>query len=677
LWDDNVFLTDNPLIISQTGLKDFWLSTKAPDYFPLTSSMLWVEWRIFGDNPVGYRIVNILLHGISTILIFLILKELGIPGAFLCAALFGLHPVHVESVAWITQRKNALAMAFYLLTILCFVKSDKTNNKRLYILSLVFYILSLFSKTAVVTTPFVLLGCLLWMKRKIPSKDMARLVPFFVLSITLGIVTMWFQQNRAIAGDVIRTDGFLSRFSIAGRAVWFYIHKTIIPFNLAFAYPRWEIPSVSLSSFIPAIMILVLIILFFMKRKTWGAPFLFASGYFLITLFPVLGFMNIYYMRFSLVADHWQYFSSISIIALVVGGASWFVKKKGHALSSSGVIAGFLLVCLFFILTFKRNHVFKDPEILWRDNIKRYPEAWLSYKGLADTLRKRGKPEEAIVRAREAVRIKPDYSDAYTLLGMIHSESGDMEAARENYLLAVKYNPRDFMAHNNLGAVYHSMGEWEDAEKSYTKALELNPEMANSFYNLAIVKMNLRRFDEAEKYLKEALRLDPVHENALFDLAMIRKAQRDLSGAKNLLEQGIQSDPDFNRGRFELSEIFKEQGEPEKSIALLRDILKKEPDNSLVMSRLAWFLATQEKESLRNGEEAVRLAERACQITQNSQPLFILTLSAAYAEVGRFADAIETAEKAVNSAEESSMNDLASDIRKKILLYKQNKPIRD
>lgn len=677
LWDDNMFLTDNHLIKSQNGLRDFWFSAKAPDYFPLTSSMLWFEWRLWGENPDGYRIINILLHAVSAILIWLILKELRIPGAWFCALFFGLHPVHVESVAWITQRKNALAMVFYLLTILFFIRSQKTPDKRFYILSLFFFLLSLFSKTAVVMTPFILLGCIFWLRRKILSRDIVKLIPFFILSIILGLVTAWFQHNRSIGADIIRTDGFASRFSIAGSAVWFYIFKTVFPFNLSFIYPRWEIPSVSPLSFLPGIIILVLMILFIVKRKSWGAPFLFALGYFLITLFPVLGFVNIYYMRFSLVADHWQYFSNIGIIALIVGGIAWLVNKNGHLFRSISVIAGILLVCLLFILTFKRNYIFKDPETLWKDNIKRHPSAWLSYKGLADTFRIRGKSGEAIEQARKAVQIKPDYAAAYNLLGTLYSESGDIDKAGENYLLAIKYNPGDFMAHNNLGSVYYTLGRWAEAEEYYTKALELNPEMANTYYNLAQVMLNQSRMEEAEKYLSDVIRLDSGHEKALFDLAMIRKMRKDLSSARELLEQALEKNPEFSRGRFELSEIFKELGEPGKSVALLRRILEKEPENPLVMSRLAWFLATQEKESIRNGKEAVLLAEKACEITRNSEPLFLLTLSAAYAEVGRFEDAVLAAETAAKSAEESNMEDLAGDIREKILVYKQNKPLRD
>lgn len=319
IWDDDAFVTENPLIHSHDGLYRFWCTTEAPDYFPLTSTTLWLEWRLWGNNAAGYHVVNVLLHILNALLIWLALKRLKIPGAWLAAFIFAVHPVNVESVAWITERKNLLPMFFYLCSILLYLKFEENQTKWVYGLSLGAFLLALLSKPSVVMLPLVLLGCVWWQRRRIALNDLFRAIPFFLLSLIMGLVTLWFQYHNAIGSTIVRDDSFLSRLAGAGWAVWFYIYKTVFPFNLSFVYPRWEITDSSLVSFVPILLLLSLLIILFRYRNSWGSPFLFGLGYFVVTLFPVLGFFNIYFMKYSLVADHWQYTSIIGIIALLVG----------------------------------------------------------------------------------------------------------------------------------------------------------------------------------------------------------------------------------------------------------------------------------------------------------------------------------------------------------------------
>jgi hypothetical protein len=228
IWDDDLFLTHNPLIKADDGLYRFWFTKEPPDYFPLVSTSLWLEWRLWGMNPAGYHVVNIAWHAMSAVLTWLVLRRLNIPGAWLAALLFAVHPVNVESVAWITERKNTQPMVFYLMTLLFYLEFDSSGKKQWYMFALLAFVLALLSKTSVVMLPFVLLGCVWWQRKRIGKRDLMRVIPFFLLSVVLGLVTVWYQRN-AIGGDIIQSGGLLSRVAGAGWAVWFYAVEDKIP----------------------------------------------------------------------------------------------------------------------------------------------------------------------------------------------------------------------------------------------------------------------------------------------------------------------------------------------------------------------------------------------------------------------------------------------------------------
>jgi len=547
-WDDDGFLTNNPLIKASDGLHRFWWSTEPPDYFPLTSTMLWFEWRLWEMNALGYHVVNVVLHIISSILICLVLKRLKIPGAWLAALIFAIHPVNVEAVAWITQRKSTLPMVFYLSSILLYLKFESSERRWMYDLSLGSYLLALVSKTSVIMQPFALLGCAWWQRGRISRKDILRSIPFFAVSGILGLVTIWFQYNRSIGDHVVRTDSFFSRLAGAGWAVWFYLYKAIAPLKLIFVYPRWEIDDSSVISYLPGLLLVGLLVLFLWYRRSWGRPFLFALGYYTVMLFPVLGFFNIYYMRYSLVADHYQYQSITGVIALLVGLGTYAYygwQKKIQRLAIGAVV---VVVGLLASQTWSMGHIYKNMRTIFLDTVAKNPTCWMAYYNLGHDMQRKerfeeaisyyleslrvksdnpdphnnmgnvllsqGRHQEAIARFAEALRIKPDHAEAYYNMGNALADLGRLNEAVDHYNESLRIEPRNAMGHNNMANALVRQGRVNQAIPHYLEALRIKPEFAKAHYNLGVVLKRQGRFKEAIAHFSEVLRIKPDHEQA-------------------------------------------------------------------------------------------------------------------------------------------------------------------
>jgi tetratricopeptide (TPR) repeat protein len=491
VWDDDAFLTENELIHAEDGLYRFWFTTEPPDYFPLVSTMLWLEWRLWGMNATGYHVVNILLHATSAMLIWLALRRLKIPGAWLAGLVFAVHPVTVESVAWITERKNTLPLVFYMLTILLYLTYETNEAKRWYVASLFIFLLALLSKTSVVMLPAVLLGLAWWQRGAIARKDFLRSLPFFALSILMGLVTVWFQYNSAGAGS-IRADSFLSRLTIGGRAIWFYLYKAVWPCELCFVYPRWRTDSYTWMSFMPLLALFACIILFWRYRNTWGRPFLLGLGYFVVTLLPVLGFVNIYFMKYSLVADHWQYNSLIGIIALIVGIGTHIVHRWKKVLRPVGVVSAIALVTTFSLLTWKQSGIFQNKETLWQDTISKNPNAWVARADLGYSLAKQGDFDGTVRHFSQALRINPKDANAHYNLGVALFKQGKLKKATRHFSNAISIKPDYAEAHNNLGIALARQGKLDQAIFHFSRAFHIKPD-----------------FREAQKNLRHALELTP------------------------------------------------------------------------------------------------------------------------------------------------------------------------
>ncbi|HEU4346109.1 MAG TPA: tetratricopeptide repeat protein, partial [Candidatus Binatia bacterium] len=527
VWDDDSMLTDN-IVLKERGLYRSWFTTEQPNYWPLTWTSYWLEYQLWGFNPIGYHVGNVLLHAASALLVWRILVQLNIPGAWVAAAVFAVHPVNVESVAWITQRKNTLSLFFFLLSLLCYLRFDYRGIAGLYWTAIASFVLAMLSKGTVVALPVVLLMCAWWLRGTIGRPDVLRSIPFFAVSAVMSVVEIWFQYVRAIGEEVVRNDAFFGRLAGAGWVVWFYLYKALLPIDLSFIYPRWRIDPTNWLSYIPDLALLAVLGLCWRFRRSWGRAPLFALGYFVVTLTPVLGFFDFYFMKYSFVADHYQYVSIIGIIALVVSAGRAVLKRVGRSYERFAYLGSAVVLVALGLLTWRQGQIYKDHETLWRETLRRNPNASLAHNNLGFILALQGKTDEGISHYRQAIKLEPDHDKAHSNLASALVSQGRLEEAVKHYRQALRINPRHAGVHNNLGIVLVSQGNLDEAISHLRQAVKLKPDHARAHYNLGGVLAEQGQLDTAIDHFRHALRIDAdrahVHESLGRALARLGKS---------------------------------------------------------------------------------------------------------------------------------------------------------
>lgn len=583
IWDDDAMVWNNPLIKEPDGLWRFWATTEAPDYFPLVSSLLWVQWRLWGMNPAGYHFVQALLHAGAAVLLWRVLRRLSVPGAWWAGLVFAVHPVNVETVAWITETKNTLPMVLYLASLLAYARFDESGRRREYALSFALFVLALLGKTSVVMLPFVLLGIAWWRRGRIARADLVRSVPFFAASLVLGLVTVWFQSHRAIISTVIREDSFASRLAIAGRAVWFYLSKALVPLDLCFVYPRWSVDPASPLAWVPLAALLAVFGAAWWKRAGWGRPVLAVLGYFTLSLLPVLGFVNIYFMRYSLVADHWQYVAIAGVIAGVAGAAAHATRR----LPRQAVMAGGGSIALVLAgLSWSHQSIFVNNERLFRDVLSRNPEAWIAHNNLGWILFEKGKPEEALGHYKAALALKPDLADAHRNLGILYmSQQRDAEAAAA-FEEALRQG-EDHRAHDALGVIRLRQGRAEEALAEFEKAVRLKPDFAPAHVHRGEYYAERKDWARAASAFAEAVRLAPSNPDSSNALARALASAGRPDEAAAELRRILAVRPDYVPGYLNLASLLAHQGRHAEAVSVLREARRLQPGNPEIQAELA------------------------------------------------------------------------------------------
>jgi len=485
VWDDDYWLTNNFVITRGHAPWGYWYP-RVPmlDYLPLTGTALWVQHELWGDEALGYHVVNLILHIASALLLWRILRRLGTGAPWLAALIFAVHPVAVASAAWIAEVKNTLSMFLAAAAVLAYLRFDDSDKRRWHVLSIALFALGLLAKTSIVIVPLILLGCVWFKHRRITLRDWLRAAPLFILSLVMGLVTIKFQSGQRMDPPVEGPAHLAESFMLAGKALWFYLYKALAPLEVCMIYPRWDPHRVGLWDMTPLLGVGVSALLIWRLPKGVRRPIAFALGYYVLALLPVLGFVTMSFMGFSFVADHWHYLALIAPIALVVHLVHRVVRGRrtlriGACVVAAAVIAGLSVV------TYHQAAVYENRETLWRDTIAKNPDAWGAHNDIGVELANSGRFTEALHHYGEVIRIRPDHHVAYRCMGDLYMRLGRLEDARKSLLEAYRLRPRHPETNYHLAAYYEQTHQSRLAVEHYRKAIISRPNWPFPINNLA------------------------------------------------------------------------------------------------------------------------------------------------------------------------------------------------
>ena len=520
LWDDPSHVTA-PALQSLSGLWRIWFSLHATQqYYPLLHSAFWLEHRIWGDAVLGYHLANLAQHALAACLVVLIVRRLAIPGAWLAGLVFALHPVCVESVAWISEQKSTLSAVFYLSSLLVYLGFDKTRRRSSYLWALGLFVLALLTKTVTATLPFALLVIFWWQRGRLDlRRDVRPLLPWMALGAVSGLFTAWVERTIIGAQGAAFALTITRRFLLAGRAICFYAGKLLWPTNLIFSYPRWKIDPAAPSQYLYLASILAAAICFALlalKRPSTQHPApstrwpLAAFLLYIGTLFPVLGFFNIYPFLFSYVADHFQY---LAALALIVPFSSILVSFLTRLGKPADIVLPAVLLAILGTLTWRQTHIYRDTETLYRATLLRNPESWLAHNNLGVALLdKPGHLAEAIGEYRAALQINPDDAEAHNNLGnALARMPGRLPEAIREFEIAIKLQPNLAQAHQNLGnALARNPKRLQESIAQFEIALQLKHDDPQIRNDLAVTMLQMPgHLSDAITQFQDALKISP------------------------------------------------------------------------------------------------------------------------------------------------------------------------
>ena len=516
IWNDSDYVTA-PALRSLAGLWRIWFEVGATEqYYPFLHSAFWVQPRFWGDHPTGSHVVNILLHAGSASLLLVILRRLAIPGAVLAAFLFALHPVYVESVAWISEQKNTLSLFCFLWAALIYFRFDTTRRASAYWAATAVIVIALLSKSVTATLPPALLVIFWWQRGRLEWKrDVLPLMPWFVLGAAMGLGSAWVERKFIGAEGAEFALTFVQRALIAGRVVWFYLGKLFWPADLIFIYPRWEVnPAQVWQWLFPLAVLLALVGLWWWRARS-RAP-LAAALFFGGSLVPVLGFFNVYAFLYSFVADHWQYLPSLGVVVLVAAGISLGLRRAARVVRVGLPTA---LVVALGLLSFRQSRMYADMRTFYRTTLARNPACWMAHNNLGNLLRKDRQYAAALTHLEAALRVRPDLTKAHYNLANTLRDLKRRDEALPHYRRALELQPDYTDALNSYGGLLRETGQPAEALPPLLQALQLEPEYADARNNLGMALRDLGRLPEALAQFERAVRTDPTSSPARLNLA--------------------------------------------------------------------------------------------------------------------------------------------------------------
>lgn len=584
LWDDDVLLTANPTVQHRlmndpaappahfATLKKLWINPDGPDYFPLTYTALWAQWPFFSVDPrnggpvqpggpavpwsFGYHLVSVLMHLAGVLALWRLFAVMRMPGAWLGALIFAVHPVCVESVAWVAELKNTLSLPLFLLAAIHYIHFDNLMESgealdsprvaKRYLLALSFFLLAMFAKTSVVMLPILILFYVWWKRGKVSGRDVVRAIPFFLVSLVLGLVTIYYQHGRAIGEEPIPVGGFASRLAISGMSVLWYLKLLVWPVHLLPIYPRWDVDPPKLWQFLPWLLVVAAGVWFWLRRATWGRHAIFAFGSFLLMVAPILGFITISYMRISWSADHFIYLPMISLVGWVAAGIGRWYERAADDEQPVIVAGTSILVAGLTLLSFKYAACWVNEDALWTHTLTYNDEAWQAHNRLGARKMSRGQVENSGPASRvenlgafhhftRATALRPDLGETHNNLGTVYRERArmsdqrgdgatarrEMDASIERFTEACRLTPQVVVFHLNLANALTTAGRYVEAANKFKELVDNdpgNPSLINN-YGVALFKQGNKK-DEAIAQFRRALEIAPDLKDARESLAV-------------------------------------------------------------------------------------------------------------------------------------------------------------
>ena len=591
VWDDVAF-SEETALHSPAGLLSIWFSPadirNEGHYWPLTYTTFWLEHMIWGLAPFGYHAVNLLLHFANAALIWRLLRRLAVPGAFVIAAIFTVHPLRVESVAWIIERKDLLSGLFYLATVLAYLRFQKAPRPRAYGLALFLFVCGLLSKSVVVTLPVTLLILCWWQTGTVTRKDLLRLMPFVVIAVVITAADYAYYSSRE---SLDLGYSFLERCLIAARALWFYGIKQLWPGQPIAIYPLWEIRITDFLAWFYLIGALGLVGLLWFGRRRFGNGPLAGALFFAVTLAPVLGFIDYGYMQFSLVADRYQYLAGLGVLAVLIGGIAHGVQQRPNIYQAVALGLATTVVVVFGALTWQQAGIWKTQLTLFNHVIAHNPQAHSAHFNLAAALTKAERFEEALAARRTAVEQQPDSARAQAGLCRDFLNLNRLDEAEKHCRIGQELDARSINSHQNLAEVFRRQQRYDEALASYQTVLNIRPDFALAYAGMSMVLAETERYAESAEAAAQSLSLQPnlmagrLHLNQ----GLAEWQAGNTTAAQTHFETALQAESDL-QPLFTLASRHIGQNREEEAVQLLQLAEELKPDDPFTYHRIAEVL---------------------------------------------------------------------------------------
>jgi len=668
VWDDDVHFTANDAVRRWWGIVDIW-TTRAAVYYPLVLTTGWVIHKIAGFNPVIFHALTLLLHIANALLLVLILRRFRLNGAWLAGFLFAWHPMQVESVAWVTELKNTQSAFFLFLSILTLHRTGffqtptlkESSSRRWFYLSVVLFALAILSKPSVVMIPVALAAVVWWRRGLRRWLDIDTLFPFFMLSILAAGWTVWEQRYSSGAQGFEWSMSLLERTALAGQVFWFYLLKLAWPTPVMFLYPKWDLQADRVVAYLPFVMALLMGFVFWWKRNQWGKAPGIILFWFGVMLFPVMGFFNVYFMRYAWVADHFIYLPAISLFAGV--GLVWSgIARRQRAVA---VVLAVAIIAACAVISHRHVRTFRDQETLWRSAIAANPGAWIAYNNLGSILRARGDREGARQMYDRALSINSKHYEAMNNLGILHLDEQEVETALNYFDQAIALRPDLYMTWINRGFALEKLNRFDDALRSYLRAAAINPKIDTPLVNIGMLAEktgDVEKIVESYRTLLKRKKLSNTEIGAfLFERAYHIKKDGRPRVAMNLLDKAAELAPSLPDIYLLQGELNEQLGEYDAAVKSYRKAVSYRPDWGAVLLRLSRVLAAHPDFDKRNPQEALFIMEGMLSVSDGKVTEIYDVYAMALAAAGRFGDAMKTQRQAMSITSDTNLyNEMVS-----------------